>query len=226
MAGLSRAHGISRKTAHQWIRRFLDGGLEGLAERTRARRGGRSERALDDRLQGAVPDRGRVMAVPADGDGRAQPLPARLRGARPGVGPGHAGDVARSVPGARLAGALAQRQRQPVRRGRGRSPEQAGRVVVEAGHRVGADPARPAAAERAARAHAPGAASRDGAAASNRRASTASATSTTECGRTKRWASDGLRSCSRARPGHTRTGCRTRSTRCTGSGGGCAGTAR
>ena len=148
VAGLSRTYGISRQTEHKWVQRFMEGGLEGLADRSHARRdragrvpaemerrlaaarrahptwgpkklrawlaqaepgtewptestigevlrragltqprkrpqraarrGGRSERCLDDRLQGAVPDRGRAVAVPADGDGRAQPLPAGL----------------------------------------------------------------------------------------------------------------------------------------------------
>ena len=33
VAGLSRTYGISRKTGHKWIQRFLEGGLEGLADR-------------------------------------------------------------------------------------------------------------------------------------------------------------------------------------------------
>ena len=48
---------------------------------------GGSECSVDDRLHGAVPHRGRAVAVPADGAGRAQPLPFGLRGASAGVGP-------------------------------------------------------------------------------------------------------------------------------------------
>lgn len=56
VAGLSRTCGISRKTGHKWIQRFLEGGLEGLADRSRAcrrrwsggwpRRGGRIRRGV------------------------------------------------------------------------------------------------------------------------------------------------------------------------------------
>ena len=181
---------------------------------------------MDDRLHGAVPHRGPAVAVPADAAGGAQPLPAGLRGAPAGVGAGHAGYVAKGVPGARLAGAAAQRQRQPVRLGRGRPTQQAGRVVAAAGHRVGADPARQAAAERASRAHAPRAQGQDSAAAGRRSASTASAPSTTSSARARCWRSGRRPARMRVRPGSIRNGCRMQNARCTGSGTACAGTVR
>ena len=52
VAGLSRTYGISRKTAHKWIQRFLEGGVEGLADRTHARRdrAGRVPAEMERRL--------------------------------------------------------------------------------------------------------------------------------------------------------------------------------
>ena len=38
MAELCRAQGISRKTGYKWVERYREGGLAGLAERSRAPR--------------------------------------------------------------------------------------------------------------------------------------------------------------------------------------------
>ena len=94
----------------------------------------------------------------------------------------------RGVAGAQFAGAPAQRQRQPVRLGRGRAPEQAERVVAEARHRPGADRAGQAAAERVPRAECTACRGRDGAPADgNKSGSTAFARNTIWSGRTRRW---------------------------------------
>ena len=64
-------------------------------------------------------------------------------------------------PSGRVAGAPTQRQRQPVRLDQSRPPQQPCGIVAEVGRRLGADPARQAAAERVPRAHAPCAEGRD-----------------------------------------------------------------
>ena len=55
VAGLSRTYGISRKTGHKWVQRFMEGGLEGLADRTHARRdrAGRVPAEMERRLAAA-----------------------------------------------------------------------------------------------------------------------------------------------------------------------------
>lgn len=47
VAALSRAYGISRKTGHGWVRRYLEGGWAGLADRSHARRDGAGRIAAD-----------------------------------------------------------------------------------------------------------------------------------------------------------------------------------
>ena len=60
VAGLSRTYGISRKTGHKWVQRFMEGGLEGLADRTHARRdrAGRVPAEMERRLAAARIRRG------------------------------------------------------------------------------------------------------------------------------------------------------------------------
>ena len=117
VAGLSRTYGISRKTAHQWIRRFLDGGVEGLAERTHARRdrAGRVPAEMERRLAAAR---------------RAHPTwgPKKLRAVAGGDGAGHG--VAGGVDdrrGAAASGLDAAAEAAAASRPDGRAAHQGGR---------------------------------------------------------------------------------------------------
>ena len=128
----------------------------------RRRRRGRSQRAVERRLQGVVPHGRRPPLPPADRDRRVQPLPAAVpepaADRRPVGDPGVRG----GVPRVRPAGGDPHGQRFPVRQhGPGRAEPVVG-VVAAAGGGARADRPGQAAAERQPRADARDAQARDG----------------------------------------------------------------
>ena len=65
LAGLSRAYGIRRQTEHKWVQRLMEGGLEGMADRshTRRDRAGRVPAEIERRPAARAPDKGSEEAA-------------------------------------------------------------------------------------------------------------------------------------------------------------------
>ncbi len=125
-----------------------------VASRRRPRDHGAAQRSLDRRLQGPLPDPRWSLLLPADDCRPAYPLPPGVP--RPALDPGawRAPRLRPALPRVRPTACHSHRQRRPLRHDRDSWSLATQRVVATLGHSAPTDLARPAPAERRARAHA------------------------------------------------------------------------